>query len=354
MMDIQISPDETDWNQFIESNSGPIFNRNEWSAICSIYGHKSYNMAVINDSGDICACLPLIHLKSAIFGNTLVSMPFSEHGSIVIDESINDRNQAVDLLRGKAQELAQQKGVDYLCLRGSRYPSSKEFIRLSRYVTFVVETNSSMEDIWDSFETRFRTNIRNSRDHSLTTQVVENEASNFSHDPVSSYYNLHLRTMRDLGSPPHAKSFFVNIWRKLGKIDGAIFIFVIYDGIPINAALAFPYGDTVHYWGAVSKPNYRHLNGGSLLLWKCIKWAQNNGYQQVDLGRTRPGTGVYKFKSGTNGQEIYLDDLFYFPEEISMPPDPEDSKFTPLIRIWRQLPLSVTEALGPHLRGNIP
>lgn len=350
-MEVGISRDHASWNDFIIEHSGPFFTRVEWAQLCDVYNHDHYLFTVI-DSGSVLGCLPLAHLDSTIFGEALVSMPFSEHGALVVDDSHSESDVVKNQLFDEARTLAEDLNVDYLCLRGARHSGPEEFIRFTRYVTSIVDIDRSTEDIWESFETRFRNNVRSAQESNLTTHIAHTTSNNTPFDPVDAYYNLHLKNMRELGSPPHAKGFFDQIWRTLEK--NSLFAFVCKGDVPINAALVFPFDDVMHYWGAVSDIQHRELNGGSQLLWNCIRWGSKHGFEEFDLGRTRPDTGVHHFKSGLNGQTLWLDDLYYFPDTFIAPPDPEDSKFQLLTRIWRQLPLSLTAALGPHLRGNIP
>jgi len=54
------------------------------------YGHPSYYIVAEKDDEDkdraIAGVLPLVHIKSLLFGNSLVSMPFLNYGGLLADD----------------------------------------------------------------------------------------------------------------------------------------------------------------------------------------------------------------------------------------------------------------------------
>jgi len=350
-MEVKRTSGSSTWNEFVRANSGLFFNSYEWGEVSRLYNHTPYYFTVV-DGNEICGVLPLVHMDSRLFGETLISMPYCEHGSVIVDSSDTRADRARKQLYDRALETADQLSVDYLCLRGTRHRGSSAFFRFTRYVNFEIKTSESRDALWDSFETRFRNNVRMAQEKDFETEIVRSPPDGRATDTIDSYYDLHLRTMRHLGSPPHSRRFFEELHRRLG--DNVLFCFAFRNEVLTNAALVFGFNGTLHYWGAVSDPEYRELNGGSLLLWRCLQWACENGYDRFELGRARPNSGVYRFKSSLSGSKVWLDDLYYFPGGFVAPPDPDDSKYQPLIRAWRRLPLSITRSVGPYLRGNIP
>jgi len=145
------------------------------------------------------------------------------------------------------------------------------------------------------------------------------------------------------------------MWDKLYK-KNRLKIFLAYkpnESNPINAALLLPFGNKVHYKYAASLDGVREYQGGPLVLWKAIEWACKNEFVTFDLGRTRKGTGVYGFKRSLNGQELYLDDLYYYPKDFVSPPTPDQERFEYIMELWSRLPLSATKILGPHIRRGL-
>lgn len=350
-MDVERCEDSGEWRRLVEAAGGPAFVDWDWGAVSEQYGADPIRLvATVGD--DVVGGLPLVSVGGRPFGTALVSMPFSEYGGPLLVGDDGAMRSLLDEARrsllDEATAIADDRGVDYLCLRGVSHPGTDDYLRFTRYVTFRVDATGTPADAWEGLETRFRTAVRNARGESLS---IERGSSR---EVLEPYYDMHRRTMRGHGSPPHARRFFEALWDRFADAGDLEVWIARLDGDPVNGALFLPYGDVVHYWGAVSDPSMRHLDGGSLLLWRVVEWACDRDYRTVDLGRTRPGSPVFRFKSSLGGRLLHLDDLYYYPGRFVPPPDPEDDAFRPLVAVWRRLPLAVIDLIGPAVRGRIP
>lgn len=347
-MKVAQESDKAAWNRFVEANGGPPYTSWEWGELCEYYGHDPVRLCA-KFEGKFYGCLPVVHLQSRLFGDVLISMPYSEHGSTVIS-SESRRDEARRLLLNRARELADERGVKYLCLRGARHPGTENYLRFNQALTFEVDVGQDTDHLWTSTETRFRTAVRNAEDQDVLVERVT-----FAGD-VADFYDLYAETLRRHGIPPHSRGFFRRMWDLLKDHDRLEIFFARSpgDSTPIATALLLSFGDRVHYKHAASNAVGRQSNAGPLVLWEALKWASEGGYSTFDLGRTRKGTGVYEFKRSINGRELYLDDLYYYPGDFVPPPNPDQVAFRPLIRLWKQLPLKVTTLIGPHVRKGLP
>ncbi len=79
-----------EWNHYVSINSAAcIHHRAEWRNILSqSYGHESLYLCARNTSQSIVGILPLIHMKSRLFGNKLVSLPFFQRGGAIADSPL--------------------------------------------------------------------------------------------------------------------------------------------------------------------------------------------------------------------------------------------------------------------------
>lgn len=331
-----------DWNRFVESNGGPVFARWEWGDLCEAYGHDVVRLGVSSD-GEVRGVLPLVHIDSHLFGEKLVSMPYSEYGSLVLADGADPAVR--DVLLRRTRERADELGVDSVSLRGRELDDAPAFVPKRRFLTFEIPLAEDPEDNWQRLASSRRGHVRNGRENDLTVRPAA------SLEDLRRYYDLYLENMQQFGTPPHSFAFFRQIWTELGDVLHVDL--AEHGGRLVNGQIVFRFGDRCFHWGAVSDHDYRDLQGGSLLLWNSIEQACLDGYETYSLGRTREGTGVYSYKKSWGGQKTWLDDYHYFPREERALPDPDSEEYELAKKAWRKLPLRATEFVGPWLRKDI-
>lgn len=330
------------WEAFVERHDGPVFDSWGWTRLCEACGHRTYRLAV-EDGGELLACLPLVHMESLLFGDKLVSMPYSAYGSIVSDDDAPE--EAIDLLLESVRNLADSLEVDFVSLRGRDLGDPPGFKKENRFVTFEIPLSGNPDDAWDALDGSNRTHVRKARKEGVEYERATSRAD------LRRYYDLYLENMRDFGSPPHSFSFFTRLWEELD--DHMVVELALKDDRLINGQIRFPYGDRCFDWGGITDYEHRDLQGGSFLLWNGIEHACNEGYSTYTLGRTREETGVYSFKKSWGGEKVWFDDYHYFPGGKAELPNPDDEKYDRVKDVWERLPLRATELIGPPIRRNI-
>ena len=77
---------EKSWDRFVELHPhGTLGHLRAWGPmIHAAYGHESIALAAV-EAGEIAGILPLVLVKSRLFGTRLVSMPFLDYGGLLID-----------------------------------------------------------------------------------------------------------------------------------------------------------------------------------------------------------------------------------------------------------------------------
>src|SRR4051794_41912647 len=72
---------EAAWDRFVESMpNGTFFHRAAWAGVLSrAFRHPAHYVFAERD-GAITGVLPLVHVKTALFGNSLISSPFCVYG----------------------------------------------------------------------------------------------------------------------------------------------------------------------------------------------------------------------------------------------------------------------------------
>ncbi|MDS0295306.1 GNAT family N-acetyltransferase [Halogeometricum luteum] len=334
-----------EWDEFVEANDGSPFSLWGWGEALVTYGHDRWYL-VARDGDRVVGALPLIYMKSTLFDSQLVSPPFGERGSLVLN---GERPRAATTaLLERTKELAAELGVDFVSLRGSNVDEELPdgFTRERRFVTFQVDLQEGSKSVWGGLKESRQRQVRQAEDASLTYRVGD------SLDDLKQYYRLYLRSNRGHGSPPHSFEFYRTLWEELAP-EHLHLGMVEREGSLINAIIDLSLGTSVHQWGVITDYEHRDLNGGSLALWRSLDRACADGHDVYDMGRTREGSGVYMFKKSFGGRKVWYDDVHHFPNGPVDLPDPDDETYDRLKRVWRRLPIPVTRVIGPSIRKGI-
>ncbi len=109
-MSLRVAPYEgtnDEWDSFARAQHGYThFHRFEWKAlITDVFGHSCTYLAARTASGTVEGILPLVRVKSLVFGHYLVSMPFLNYGGPL------GTAEAVEILGEAATALARSTGA---------------------------------------------------------------------------------------------------------------------------------------------------------------------------------------------------------------------------------------------------
>ena len=92
-MQIRYLSDESDlWTEYIRKHPQATFYHGiGWKEVIeSSFGHRTYYLMAMNE-GAVSGVLPLVHLKSLLFGSIFCSMPFLNFGGICADDAEAER-----------------------------------------------------------------------------------------------------------------------------------------------------------------------------------------------------------------------------------------------------------------------
>jgi len=159
--------------------------------------------------------------------------------------------------------------------------------------------------------------------------------------------------MRDLGTPVLGKNLFENILKAFPEEAG---IFVVrHKDKPIAAAFTLKHHDIIEIPWASSIRDYDKLCPNMLLYWEVIKSAISSGCRQFDFGRCTKDSSTHHFKKQWRAKEHQLYWTYGAGSEVDIPTvKPQKSSLNIVINLWKQLPLPLSNRLGPQLARNIP
>jgi len=329
------------WDDFVQRQPaarGPHLSG--WKKIIEeSFGHRGiYLMA--RDNGTVHGVLPLVHLRSRLFGSFLISVPFLNYGGIV-----SDHPAAPPALFDHARALAADRGAAYVELRHEA-PQLENVPTKQHKIAMVLDLPDTPEKLFNQFPAKLRSQIRKPMKENLTVRLGREEE-------LANFYDVFSINMRDLGTPVYSRSFFASILKHFP--DSAWICTIMKDAQPLASGFLCGFRGTLEIPWASSLREYNHLSPNMLLYWAILEFAVKQGFKQFDFGRCTKGEGTYNFKKQWGAQEVPLHWQYWLANGNALPElAPTNPKYQLAIRVWQKLPLFVTRMVGPSIIRNIP
>jgi len=341
--DLPAKSDE--WNRYVSKNPvALIHHRTEWRDILAqSYGHESLYLCARDSEQNIVGILPLIHVKSRLFGNKLVSMPFFQRGGAIADSPLIEQK-----LIQAAADYGLQMEVDYSEFRDDipRQHLPEPFATQTHKVNMMLSLPENEQTLWQGFTAKLRAQIR--RPQREQPQVLIG-----GREHLNDFYTAYSRNMRDLGSPVQSKPFIDNILQHFPQNSWLIIIKL--KQRPVAAGFLLGFNNTLEIPLASTIRDVNPLSMNMLLYWEVLKFAIEQNYSQFDFGRSSKDAGTYRFKQqwGAQPKQLYW---HYCLTQAEAPPslNPSNPKYAATIKIWKRLPVVLTNILGPAIVKNIP
>jgi FemAB-related protein (PEP-CTERM system-associated) len=325
------------WDSYLENNpSATISHLYGWRRIISgAYGHATYYLAARQDN-NIFGILPLVLVRSRLFGSSLASMPFQDYGGIVADDPVVTRN-----LLEQALKLRNETGVDCAELRHrDAIPEGGGLLRQDK-VTLLLDLSPGTENLWKKFSGKVRNQVRKAEKSGLTIGTGGAEL-------LEDFYRVFAVNMRDLGSPVHHPRFFSHIFSEFGNRARLL---VVRDGSrTIGGLIALFFKDAMVVPWASSLREYFSKCPNNLLYWHAFQLGCDRGCKVFDFGRSSIGSGTYNFKVQWGAEPIQLNWQLFFKRSQAKLNTSEDWKLQAAARVWSRLPVNFTRRLGPAIR----
>jgi lipid II:glycine glycyltransferase (peptidoglycan interpeptide bridge formation enzyme) len=204
------------------------------------------------------------------------------------------------------------------------------------------------DEVWRQIKRRARQLTNKAKKAHVRVEIKPNSLDDF--------YPVYSRAMREVGTPTFGERFFRAVEDCFPENFRLATVRHRHD--LLGSASIAPFKDTLYcLWGGMLRQFY-DLRPNHLLYWETLKFACDNGLEWVDLGRSQWDSGTYAFKKnwGAEPRPLYQK---IFLNGISRPPAvggsmKAETKYRLFFDVWRRLPLSATEALGPWLRKRMP
>lgn len=328
------------WDTFVRGQDRwTAFHLFGWKRVMErALGHECLYLAAHDAGGRLAGVLPLVRVKSRLFGHYLVSVPFVNYGGPLGDAD------AVRALAQHAAALARESGADLLELRSPRaLPIQLDLSH--RKVTVLLDlTPGKPEATWEQFKPKLRSQVRRPTKAGVTVR--------FGADQLDPFYRVFAHHMRDLGTPVQSQRLFEEIVEAFA--EDAWFGCAYLAGRPIACGAGFRWGNEFEMTWASALVKYNAIAPNMLLYWRFMERCAAEGISVFNFGRCTPGSGTHRFKLQWGGRE---EPLYWYQMVLgkhAKTPSPDDGAYAWGPRVWRRLPLAVANALGPKIVRSIP
>jgi serine/alanine adding enzyme len=330
-----------EWDRFVANSAGAsIYHRYFWRDLMEAeFGCRTWYLAARDADGVLRGVLPLVGLKSLLFGHYLVSVPWFNYGGVLADDAAAD-----EALMAAAGELAGRLGASHVEFRETR-PREGRPARTDK-VAMVLELAPTADAQWSALGSKLRAQVRRPEKEGAVTTFGGAEL-------VPDFYRVFARNMRDLGTPVYARSLFERVLAAPGA--GAEIGLVSLGGRPVAAGLVLHHGEVTEIPWASSLREWNKVGVNMLLYWEILKRAIARGSRRFDFGRSTAGGGTYRFKAQWGARPVQLHWHYWLAPGREMPRlNPDNPKYELAIRMWRQMPVWAANIIGPRIVRALP
>jgi len=321
------------WNEIVNFNDSKVYHLYEWGNLLNeVHGHK---LVYLEKDDNI---FPLVYMRSILFGNRLISLPFADYGGLCAND------ESADFLIEEAEDTAKKMGVDFIEIRSpdKKYHDIFQkhgFVRRDDYFTYILELNKNIDELWDSIGKKNRNMIRKAEKSGIEIEELHDRSD------VKIFYYLYLKTMKKLGSPPQPLNFFEKIWDYFHE-ENLIIILSKYEGKYIAGSLYFVHKDTIHHSYNCSLEDFLRFGQNNFMQWYIIKWGCERGFKYLDFGRTRENAGNDLFKRRWGVKQVEMPYFYKFYKQEMQERD--EIKYKTFSKIWSlYMPDYLANRIGP-------
>lgn len=326
---------EEAWDRFVEAApAATFFHRAGWRGVIEAAFRQQAHYLFTEQDGAITGVLPLVHMRSRLFGNRLISAPFCVYGGPLAADAESGQ-KLVEAAIDKMRQL-DARVVEFR----TQGPAAEGWtVRSDLYATFRRPIDPDPEKNLKAIPRKQRAVVRKAFEYSLQSHS-DRDADRF--------HRLYAESVRNLGTPVFSRHYlrllldrFRNCSEVLTVLDG---------GKPIAAVLSFFFRDEVlPYYGA-NTPIARQRAASDFMYWEVMRRAAAQGARLFDFGRSKYGTGSFAFKKNWGFTPEPLHYQYWTRPGDAVPEiNPLNPKYELMIRAWKHLPLPVANLLGPGI-----
>ncbi|WP_296680969.1 FemAB family XrtA/PEP-CTERM system-associated protein [Novosphingobium sp.] len=320
-------------------SDGTAFHRPAWiRAVAVATGNRALALIAERD-GELCGHLPLVDIRSLLFGRAMVSSGFAVGGGILA----SDRTVSESLFAA-VEDLALEEGAPSIELRGGVLPLDRKgwTVRKDAHCGFVRSLADDDEAQLTAIPRKQRAEVRKGLASDLTVTIGSGVVDR------SAHYAVYAESVRNLGTPVFPKRLFNEVLDSFGTNAD---ILTVWSGpAPVASVLSlYHQGAVMPYWGGGTRMA-RSLRANDRMYFELMLHARRRGCDRFDFGRSKTGSGAYDFKRnwGFEAQPLSYA-VWTVPGGEPRNTDPTSDAHGAKIELWKRLPLSIANLVGPWI-----
>lgn len=326
-----------DWDNYVQQDlAGSFFHLSGWQQVLQQLGHQCHYLYAEQD-GQVQGVLPLARVRSALFGDALVSTPFCVYGGAIGSDSAKRQ------LEQAAVELAEKLNVDYLELRYQQ-PQQNNLTTRSHHAYFSCPLADDDAAILAGIKKKQRAVVRQSLNQQLDYTLQSD---------VGPFFQTYSESVRNLGTPVLPKKYFQSLLQAFP--EQCEILTVQHQGKPVSSVLSFYFKDQVlpYYGGGTSEA--RQLKSNDFMYYQLMCHAKADKHcNSYDFGRSKIDSGAYHYKRHWGMEPVELPYQYHLVKAKTLPNlSPNNPKYQLFIKMWQKLPLPVSQTLGPILARSL-
>lgn len=330
------------WETFLRWHSrSSVFHTVPWlKALRHTYGYEPIALTTCAPEADLRNAVVLCRVDSWLTGHRLVSLPFSDHCDLLVD----DQDDFTAIFSALEDRMYQGK-FQYVEIRPVHSPDPTILGNPSTHSCCLHQI-----DLEPDVVTLFQACHKDSTQRKIRRAEREGLTYGEGNSPfcLETFYDLLLLTRRRHRLPPQPKRWFQNLIQYFGD---ALRIRIAFKGErPIAAILTLRFKDTLVYKFGCSDARFHKLGGIHSLFWRSIQDAKSQGLRTFDLGRSEwENTGLITFKDrwGATRRELTYSRILCTPRaKGSYRPAGADWKERAARSVFPHLPNYLLRAAG--------
>lgn len=331
--------DRAVWDDYLaRAKDAALFHDWRWGdAVSDGFGYETLRLIARRD-GRVAGLLPLIDVRSALFGRSLISTAFAIGGGALADD-----DETLFKLGEKALELGRERRVNYVELRGGVAPGAEWRAKAGLYAAFSKPLPAHVDDILRWLPKNRRSEVRKAIE-----LLTSGETRSRLDGTPEEFHALYAAAVRNLGTPVFS-ILFVRALVKHFSSDAEIAL-IERGGKPVATLLSFRFRDLAMPYYIGGAPEARALKAYDYLYYWLMRRSIERGAKIFDFGRSKIGSSHYQTKTYWGFEPRPLVYHVALVRAKSLPNvSPNNPKFAAMSTAWRRLPLPIANAAGPLL-----
>ncbi len=302
-------------------------------------GHKCLYL-VARDEGVVRGVLPMMHVRSRLFGRRMVSQALSDYGGVVADS-----HEAQDALFGRAVELATEFGCESIEFRNV-HQLPYDLVLRSEKMTMHLSLPADPQELWKSFPAKVRNQVRKAEKSGIV-------AADGGAELLPEIYPIYANRMHQLGTPCYSRKVMKAL---LDAFPDNTRVFAVrLNGRCIGGSLSLHLDGFVEMPFAAVMTKYNNLCPNNLLYWSVLEHYCRAGARMFDFGRCTVNSGTHQFKKQWGSQAVDLNYQYWVQPGIELSlASPSNQKYQKKVEMWRRLPQWLARLIGPAISRSLP